>query len=202
MEIRYRNGQRVGQPSGSEVNKSQGYNNPSLSPSAQNAVNKHFNPHSNQRVQKWEVKVGNKTVTFTSFYNIIYMGQKDAQSTATFLGFPLRNQIAVNWTVDYEVSTDLTLSIDVAGPDGQGYGTGDSAHFASIPLGKHFMLPDINLKPNQHFAARKLVNIEGIGYRYLYGHLEWDSLGPQPVCKLDDIGRQLRKIFNDAGKPL
>ncbi|HJO93594.1 MAG TPA: hypothetical protein QF753_09360 [Victivallales bacterium] len=130
------------------------------------------------------------------------MGERDAQSTATFLGFPLRNQIAANWTVDYEVSTELTLSIDVAGPDGQGYGTGGSAHFASIPLGKHFMPPNIDLKPGQHFIAHKLVNIEGIGQRYLYGHLYWDSLGSQPVCKLYEPAKQLSKIFKEAGKPL
>jgi len=52
-----RNGQYLNQEStkntiGGDVTKSPGYNNLSLSPSAQNSVNQHFNPHSNQKVQK------------------------------------------------------------------------------------------------------------------------------------------------------
>lgn len=156
----------------------------------------------NNKEHRWEITIDNKKVYFTTFSKVLYMGEREAQTTATFLGFPLRNLIDVHWDVDYEVCTDVTLSIDVSGPDGQGYGTGGDAHFMSLPLGKHFLSPTIDLKPNQHFIARKLVDIEGIGKRYLYGHLYWDNLNSQPYCKLYKPAKQIREIFREAGKPL
>lgn len=156
----------------------------------------------NEKFHRWEVTVNNKKIFFTTKLETIYMGERDALSTSTFLGFPLRSQMPVYWTIDFEVSSDINLNIDVIGPDGQGYGTGDCGHFLSLPIGEHYIAPSLDLKSNQHPKARKLVNIEGIGKRYLYGRLYWDNVDNQPCCKLENVVKQLRNIFMKAGKPL